>query len=55
MELKKDPATLALAAVCVGGLVFLVATAKITWTEMTAGVLLLGLPSIFGASKETKP
>lgn len=56
MQLKKEPYILALAAVCVGALTFLAATGKITWPEMSAGIVLLGLPSVFklGTTTETE-
>lgn len=51
MEVKRDPWVLGLAAVVIVSLAALTALGKVTWQELTGGLVLLGLPSLFGKAK----
>lgn len=53
-ELKKDPWVLGLAGVVVVSLTVLTALGKVTWQELAGGLVLLGLPSLFGKAKEVQ-
>lgn len=52
MQVKRDPLVLLLAALVLGGLGFLVYKRVITWDLALGGVVLFGLPSVFGAAKD---
>lgn len=55
MEFKKDPFVIGLAAVVVVALAVLLQQSKIDWPQFLAGVVLLGIPSLFGRSKDVTP
>lgn len=52
MEFKRDPFVLGAAVLALAGLGFLFYKHAIDWMTVVGGVVLLGIPSLFGKSKD---